>query len=186
MPGKQAYRRWGCRVDLVTVGAVLLAVATGVSEALGGQRWAGVVSLVQRPFRGRQAADGDPSAVRSGEAELLTLQQAPGDKQEAVALAEVLLARTEAGAGFGRALKDWWAQGENRKRHEYGHRWNPVRAGAAGPRLRESDLWRCPALPAALPKDPARPLSKVIKNDLQFPTVVISRTIVTRRGAANV
>jgi hypothetical protein len=38
-------------MDPVTVGAVLLAVATGVSEALGGQLWAGVVSLVRRPLR---------------------------------------------------------------------------------------------------------------------------------------
>ena len=41
-------------MDPVTVGVVLVAVATGVSEALGGQLWAGVVSLVRRPQRGRR------------------------------------------------------------------------------------------------------------------------------------
>ena len=39
-------------MDPITVGAVLVAVATGVSEALGGQLWAGVVALVGRPWHG--------------------------------------------------------------------------------------------------------------------------------------
>jgi hypothetical protein len=37
-------------MDPVTLCAVLLAAATGVSEALGGQLWAGLVTLIQRPF----------------------------------------------------------------------------------------------------------------------------------------
>ena len=57
----------GWRVDPVTLGAVLLAVATGVSEALGGQLWVGVVSLVRRPVapEGRPPAD-DAAAVPRG------------------------------------------------------------------------------------------------------------------------
>ena len=89
-------------MDPVTIGAVLLAVVTGASEALGGQLWAGVVSLVRRPFRGKQAGGSDVPAVASGEAELAALQQAPGDRQKAVALAEVLLARAATDAEFGR------------------------------------------------------------------------------------
>jgi len=100
---------WGWRVDPVTVGAVLLAVVTGVSEALGGQLWPGVISLVRRPLRGKEASGGE-AAVGSGEAELLALQESPGDRQKAVALAELLLARAEADAGFAHALQEWWQQ----------------------------------------------------------------------------
>jgi len=44
--------------------------------------------------------------------ELLALQQSPGDRGRAVALAEVLLARAHADSEFGQALKNWWAQAE--------------------------------------------------------------------------
>jgi hypothetical protein len=97
-------------MDPVTVGAVLLAVATGVSEALGGQLWAGVVSLVRRPPRGRKGPAGELSAAWSGEAELAALEAAPADQAKAVALAKVLLARASTDPGFGRALRAWWDQ----------------------------------------------------------------------------
>jgi hypothetical protein len=93
-------------VDPVTLGAVLLAVVTGVSEALSGQLWAGVVSLVRRPSRNKKAP-GAEIAVPSGEAEVAALQQAPADRQRAVALAEVLLARADADDGFRQALAGW-------------------------------------------------------------------------------
>jgi hypothetical protein len=96
-------------MDPVTVGAVLLAVATGVSEALGGQLWAGVVSLVRRPLRGRKEPAGEV-ADQSGDAELVALQGSPGDQGKAVALAEVLLARAAADPGFDQALREWWEQ----------------------------------------------------------------------------
>jgi hypothetical protein len=100
-------------MDPVTIGAVLLAVLTGSSEALGGQLWASVVSLVRRPLRRRAAAGTDAAvAVPSGEAELAALQYAPKDQQKAVALAETLLARAAADAEFDRALNDWWEQAE--------------------------------------------------------------------------
>ena len=142
MPGKQTYRTGGrgwVAVDPVTVGAVLLAVVTGVSEALGGQLWAGVVSLVRRPFRSKQESDAAP-AVASGEAEMLALQQSRGDRQKAVALAEVLLARAEADAGFDRALKDWWAQAEP-VREKVGNVTNTISGGSQhGPVLQGRDF----------------------------------------------
>ena len=73
------------------LGAVVLAVVTGASEALGGQLLEKLSSLVKRPSRRRAAAGGQP--VSSGEAELAALRQDPGDQRTAVALAEVLLAR---------------------------------------------------------------------------------------------
>jgi hypothetical protein len=96
-------------VDPVTVGAVLLAVATGVSEALGGQLWAGVVSLVRRPLRENKDPGGQVP-TGSGETELLALLQSSGDRQKAVALAEVLLARAGSDPGFEQALRAWWEQ----------------------------------------------------------------------------
>jgi hypothetical protein len=100
-------------MDPVTLGAVLLAAITGASEALGGQLWAGVVSLVRRPLRRKTAADTDATvAMAPGEAELAALQQAPSDQRKAVALAEQLLARAAADAGFGQELNAWWEQAE--------------------------------------------------------------------------
>ena len=142
-------------VDPVTVGAVLLAVVTGVSEALGGQLWAGVVSLVRRPFRSKQESDAAP-AVASGEAEMLALQQSRGDRQKAVALAEVLLARAEADAGFDRALKDWWAQAEP-VREKVGNVTNTISGGSQyGPVLQGRDFTG-PITFGATPTPPAGP-----------------------------
>jgi hypothetical protein len=97
-------------LDPVTLGAVLLAVATGVSEALGGQLWAGVVSLVRRPLHGGKGRTGEPPASRSGEAELAALQRSPSDQANAVALAEVLLARAAGDYEFEHLLQAWWGQ----------------------------------------------------------------------------
>jgi hypothetical protein len=93
-------------MDPITVGAVLVAVATGVSEALGGQLWAGIVALVRRPWHGSKGRSGN----QPGEIELAALRASPGDQQKAVALAEVLLARAAGDPGFGRALREWWEQ----------------------------------------------------------------------------
>ena len=57
-------------------------------------------------------AGGELPAVPPGEAELAALQQAPGDQQKAVALAELLLARARADPGFEQALREWWEQAE--------------------------------------------------------------------------
>jgi hypothetical protein len=99
-------------MDPITIGAVLLAVVTGVSETLGGRLWAGVVSLIRRPVHRKATLGGDTAAVPSGEAELEALQRAPRDQQKALALAELLLARANADDSFKQALANWWKQAE--------------------------------------------------------------------------
>lgn len=109
-------------MDPVTVGAVLLAILSGAGEGLGGKLWDGMIALVRRPFR-KDVPTGDTAEVAiavPGIAELAALQQAPADQQRAVALAEVLLARSAADPGFRRALETWWDQAE------------PVRATTGG------------------------------------------------------
>ena len=145
-------------MDPITLGAVLLAVVTGLSETLGGQLWSGMVSLIRRPSCHKTASNSDDEATApSGKAELAALQQAPGDRQKAVALAEVLLARADADDGFKRALVGWWEQAE------------PVRAGISnvtntinggtqhGPVLQGRDFSNLTfgaLAPPAQPKDP--------------------------------
>jgi hypothetical protein len=146
-------------MDPVTVGAVLLAVATGVSEALGGQLWAGVVSLVRRPLHGRTKPAGGRSAARSGEAELIALQEAPADQAKAVALAEVLLARAGGDPGFGQALREWWEQAAP-VREKTGSVTNTISGGVQhGPVLQGRDFTgltfgAAPAAPSPRPGDP--------------------------------
>jgi len=98
-------------MDPVTLAAVLVAVVTGASEVLSGQLLTGLVSLVRRPWH-RKTAAADRAALPPGEAELTALQQSPGDEHKAAVLAEVLLARAQADAGFGRALQEWWVHAE--------------------------------------------------------------------------
>ena len=99
-------------MDPVTIGAVLLAIVSGAAEEVGSRLWDGVVALVRRPFRKAGADRAGAPAVPAGEAELAALQRAPGDKQRAEALAEVLLARAGADVEFGQALDAWWQQAE--------------------------------------------------------------------------
>ena len=100
-------------MDAVTIGAVLAAISTGAGEGLGNQLWDGVVSLVRRPFHDEPATNSDGAAVvPAGEAHLAALEQTPGDQDKAVALAEVLLARSIADGEFRRALRNWWDQAE--------------------------------------------------------------------------
>jgi hypothetical protein len=98
-------------MDPVTLGAVLAAIVGGVGGQLGSQLWDGAVSLVRRPFRHRADASGDAATramVPSGEAELAALQEGTDDQRKAVALAEVLLARSSADQHFQQALENWW------------------------------------------------------------------------------
>src|SRR5690242_12401237 len=143
-------------MDSVTLGAVLLAVMTGLSETLGGQLWAGVVSLVRRPLH-RKKASAAEVALPSGEAEVAALQQAPADRQRAVALAEVLLARADADDSFRQALAVWWEQAEP-VRASIGNVTNTISGGTQqGPVLQGRDFsnltFGAPA-PSAPPKDP--------------------------------
>jgi hypothetical protein len=98
-----------------TIGAVLLAVASGAGGELGKQLWDGVIALVRRPFRREASTSGGAAAaelVTAGDAQLNAFQQTPADKDKAIVLAEVLLARSSADAEFQRALENWWRQAE--------------------------------------------------------------------------
>jgi hypothetical protein len=95
-----------------TLSAVLLAVVTGTSEALGSRLWAGMASLVRRPPRNKHDYGHETAVVSSGEAELAALEQAPGDKDKALALAEKLMARADADSKFRQGLAAWWRQAE--------------------------------------------------------------------------
>ena len=146
-------------MDPITVGAVLVAVATGVSEALGGQLWPGVVALVRRPWHGGTGRGGELPAGGPGEAELAALQATPGDQHTAVALAEVLLARAGGDPGFGQALREWWEQAAP-VREKTGDVTNTISGGTfSGPVLQGRDFTgltfgTAPAVPGPRPGDP--------------------------------
>jgi len=93
-------------MDPVTFGAVLLAVVTGASEALGGRLWEGVTALVRRPARHRDGAGKEVS----GQAELAALENGHTDVAKAEALARVLLERAAGDGDFDRALRQWWQE----------------------------------------------------------------------------
>ena len=146
-------------MDPVTIGAVLAAIVSGVGSQLGTQLWEGVVSLVRRPFHHRVSAGDDAATavvVPGGEAELAALQQAPGDRHKAAALAEVLLARSNADDEFGQALESWWQQAEP-IRASIGNVTNTISGGSQhGPVLQGRDFSNvsfgaAPATPPAVP-----------------------------------
>jgi hypothetical protein len=143
-------------MDPVTLGAVLAALVGGVGAQLGTQLWDGVVSLARRPFRHTTGARGDAAAavvVPSGEGELAALQQDPDDQRKAVALAEVLLARSGTDEDFQRALGSWWEQAEP-IRVSIGNVTNTISGGTQhGPVLQGRDFSNITfgAAPATLP-----------------------------------
>jgi hypothetical protein len=143
-------------MDPVTVGAVLLAILTGVGEAAGSRLWAGVVALVRRPLRGKKIPEGQE--VVSGAAELAALQQVPAGQDQAVALARVLLARAAADGEFDRELQRWWQQAEP-VRATLGNVTNTISGGSQyGPVLQGRDFTgitfgAAPPLPASPPPD---------------------------------
>jgi hypothetical protein len=99
-------------MDPVTIGAVLLAIVSGAAGEAGSELWDGLITLVRRPFRHREAPGEAPVPVGSGtvEAELRALVHAPDDQGRAVAVAEALLARADADVGFRRDLENWWGR----------------------------------------------------------------------------
>ena len=77
----------------------------------------------------------------SGEAELAALQQAPGDQQKAVALAEVLLARAQADAEFGQALRELVGRRPSRSGRASANVTNTISGGTQhGPVLQGRDF----------------------------------------------
>ena len=71
---------------------------------------------------------------------MVALQRSPRDQQKAVALAEVLLARAEADAGFEQELTEWWKQAEP-VRASIGNVTNTISGGTQyGPVLQGRDF----------------------------------------------
>jgi len=190
-------------VDPVTLSAVLLAIVSGVAGEAGGRLWAGISALVRRPFRrgagtgGRAAPDnalsvsGSPGAAEvaaaapavGGAAELAALERSPDDRDLALVLARVLLARADADAEFGRALGHWWEQAADVRTGE-GNVTNTISGGAQhGPVLQGRDFTGLtfgsapaapppaapvPPAPAALvPPAPAAPASSASAQPVQ-------------------
>ena len=60
-------------MDPITLSAVLVAVVTGASEALSGELFSGLVSLIRRPWH-RKKAEPEQAPLPSGEAELTALR----------------------------------------------------------------------------------------------------------------
>ena len=146
-------------MDPVTIGAVLLAVASGAGEGLGKQLWDGMVALVRRPFRRQAATKGHvaaPDPVPAGNAQLTAFQQAPTDREKAIALAEALLVRSAADADFWQALESWWRKAEP-IRASVGNVTNTVSGGTQqGPVLQGRDFSNitfgaAPATPPVVP-----------------------------------
>jgi hypothetical protein len=144
-------------MDPVTIGAVLAAIAGGAGGALGGQLWAGVSALVRRPFRRGHASGEAMATMPSGSTELVALEQAPGDEQRAIALAEVLVARADADSEFRDGLRVWWEQAS--QLHIGGDVTNTVSGGTfSGPVLQGRDFSGLTfGSPAASPPDPTAP-----------------------------
>ena len=127
-------------MDPVTMGAVLLAIVSGAGEGLGSRLLDGVISLVRRPFRHKAPGSDAAAAVPSGELELAAFQQAPGDRQKAVALAQALLARSSGDDEFQQALESWWQQAEP-IRADIGNVENTISGGTQhGPVLQGRDF----------------------------------------------
>jgi hypothetical protein len=146
-------------LDAVTLAAVLLAVLTGASEALGGKLWSGMTSLVRRPLRRPPPPEGGAAVVPSGAAELAALEHAR-DEGAAVALARVLLARADADGEFGAALGGWWEQAGS-VRASIGNVTNTISGGTQhGPALQGRDFTGltfgtpAPGTPPAAPEAP--------------------------------
>ena len=99
-------------MDPVTVGAVLLTIASGATGELGKQLLDGLVALVRRPFRRVGGSPAPAELVPGGDAQLTGFQHAPDDRNKAEALAEALLARSGADTEFKQALESWWRQAE--------------------------------------------------------------------------
>ena len=144
-------------MDPITLSAVLVAVVTGASEALSGELFSGLVSLIRRPWRRKAGPEQAalPSGEASGEAELTALRESPDDRQKAVELAEVLLARSGADAEFGQGLQSWWVQAEP-LRDGSGDVTNTISGGTQhGPVLQGRDFGKVTfGVPPTPPPDP--------------------------------
>jgi tetratricopeptide (TPR) repeat protein len=89
-------------MDPITA-ALLLAVASGGSEAVGSQVWEGLRALVHRWFRGGAAGRRPDPAAR----DLAALDRDRGDENAAARLADALAARAELDPDFRAQLEAW-------------------------------------------------------------------------------
>jgi hypothetical protein len=127
-------------MDPVTLGAILLAIATGAGGGLGGELWEGVRDLARRPFRRGHRPVDTTDLASSGAADLSCLEQTPGNEARAVALAVALLARAEEDAGFLKDLEGWSARA-NRELAGVGGVTNTISGGnQQGPVLQGRDF----------------------------------------------
>ncbi|WSW77076.1 hypothetical protein OG390_31790 [Streptomyces sp. NBC_00996] len=96
-------------MDPISV-ALLAALAGGAGGELGRQAWAGLTTLVRRPFTRGQDESAQAPAVSSGETELVRLQEDPGDSARAQALSTALSVRAAVDAEFTADLRQWHEQ----------------------------------------------------------------------------
>jgi hypothetical protein len=91
---------------------------------------------VSRPFRHAGTAPSTTSGVH----ELAALEGAPGEERQAVALAEVLIARAGSDDEFRQALENWWEQASRLPAHG-GNVANTISGGTQnGPVLQGRDF----------------------------------------------
>ena len=101
----------GRLMDSMMLATMLAAVAGGAGSEVGREAWAGLIRLVNLPFRHQRADDGSSGAgVSSGVAELADLAQSPRELSVATRLAEVLVIRADHDDAFRRALLTWSEQ----------------------------------------------------------------------------
>ncbi|WP_427917445.1 hypothetical protein [Streptomyces sp. cg40] len=93
-------------MDPVSVG-LLASLAGGAGGEVGRQVWAGLTTLVRRPFHRGDDGSGGPGP---GEEELVRLQQSPGDGTRAHALSTALAVRAALDPDFAAALAVWHEQ----------------------------------------------------------------------------
>lgn len=101
-------------MDPVTA-AALTALAGSIGSEAGRQAWAGLASLVRRPFpRGSvpEPARGGVSQVSSGELELAALQEDSTDPNRAQALVTALRVRAALDEDFRLRLEEWWQRAQ--------------------------------------------------------------------------
>lgn len=96
-------------MDPISV-ALLAALAGGAGGELGRQVWSGLTTLVRRPFGRGQGESAQDRAVSSGEAELVRLQEEPGDAVRAQTLSTALAVRAAVDAEFSVGLRKWHEQ----------------------------------------------------------------------------
>jgi hypothetical protein len=89
---------------------LLAAMAGGAGGEVGRQLWAGLRTVVRRPFHRGDGGSSEVAVMRSGEAELGALEQSPEDPARAQALCTVLAKRADLDPDFSTGLQQWYEQ----------------------------------------------------------------------------